>query len=161
MWSARGNGSAAPSPLVPAAASADRSEMPSRCSITRYSSPPVRASWLWGSAPVISTWTTLGWTSRLATLASRWKRVVSSGFPESSRWSTFTATSRSMPPWKARYTRPIDPMPIRLSSRICPGSSMPRYGSLSLGTPLTPLSSEVRELDSGVPSRGQNSTSVS
>ena len=46
-------------------------------------------------------------------------------FAESSRWRIFTATSRSMPFWKARYTRPIAPMPTSCRISMCPRISRP------------------------------------
>ena len=68
---------------------------PSRCTSPRRAA--ARSS---------STCTTLGCARREATLASRWKRATSVGLADSSRWRIFTATSRSMPFWNARYTAP-------------------------------------------------------
>ncbi len=123
----------------PSFASTSASERPSRYSITRYATCPVRV----GANPKSVTSTTLGWRSRPAASASRRNRSTNSGSCEKCGWMILTATVRVVPRWVARYTAPIPPCPSSVSMRYLPSRTM--FGSpLQMSSKAVSLAIQVR-----------------
>src|SRR5215472_3251962 len=100
------------------------------------------------SSPRSSTSTTFSWRTRFAALASRRKRLATSGSRACCSWSTLMATVRPMRTLVAWYTSPMPPEPsffssLYLPARVCPSRVAEGGGSTEAEYPC-PLAGEER-----------------